>query len=177
MPHRKSAKLATWQVRLLVWSGVALWLTGTAWLVLHYFGQVEGEFGYEANPLEPWTLKAHGAAMIAALLGIGGLFVAHIGKGWTHRGQRVPGLVLSAFLVVLTVSGWLLYYAGSEALRVWNSLVHWTVGFAAPAAFMWHYINGKRQRPRSTRDRTAQGEAAPTDVAGATAPRARDRPD
>ncbi len=146
MRHRNTARLATWQVRLLVWSGLALWLTGAAWLVVHYFARVEGEFGPEANPLEPWMLKAHGAAMIAALLGLGGLFVAHIGKGWSHRGQRVAGLVLSGFLIVLIATGWLLYYAGDEALRDWSSTLHWIVGLAAPAAFAWHYVNGRKQR-------------------------------
>lgn len=153
MPHRKTARLAGWQVRLLCWSGAALWLTGAAWLVLHYFGRSEGEFGPGTNPLEPWMLKAHGAAMIAALLGFGGLFVVHIVKGWTHRAQRPAGLVLSGLTIVLIATGWLLYYAGGESLREWSSLVHWTLGLASPAVFIWHYVNGKRLRDRPKRSR------------------------
>ena len=151
MRHSKTARLAAWQVRLLVWSGLALWVSGAAWLGLHYFGQVQGEFGPETNPLEPWMLKVHGAAMIAALLGLGGLFVVHIAKGWAHKEQRIGGLVLSAFLLVLVASGWLLYYAGDETLRAWTSTIHWVLGLAAPAAFVWHYVNGKRLRSPARR--------------------------
>jgi hypothetical protein len=32
-------------------------MTGTAWLLLPYFGQTEGPFGLQANPLEPWSLR------------------------------------------------------------------------------------------------------------------------
>jgi hypothetical protein len=166
MQHRKTARLAAWQVRLLVWSGLALWLSGAVWLGLHYFGEVEGEFGTEPNPLEPWMLKAHGAAMIPALLGLGGLFVVHISKGWAHREQRVAGLVLSAFLVLLVASGWLLYYGGAEGLRESTSVAHWVLGLAAPAAFVWHYANGKRlrsparRRPAPTPRDTSRSRAA-----------------
>lgn len=148
MPHRRTARLARWQVRLLVSSGGALWLTGAAWLALHYFGQVEGEFGPEASPFEPWMLKLHGAAVIAALLGLGSLFVVHVGKGWAHRSQRPAGLTLSAATIVLILSGWLLYYAGGEGLRSWSGTVHWALGLVAPALFVWHYVNGQRLRAR-----------------------------
>ncbi len=175
MPHKNKARLTKWQVRLLVWSGLALWLSGAAWLWLHYYGQVQGEFGSEANPLEPWMLKVHGAAMIAALLGLGGLFVLHIPAGWAHRPQRTPGLVLSSALVLLVGTGWLLYYAGGEALRDWSSLAHWTFGLAAPAAFVWHYVNGRRQRLRNTGQRPMRRHASGAHVDGTAAPSDPDR--
>jgi cytochrome b561 len=90
-------------------------------------------------------------ALIPALLAIGGLFVAHIPKGWSHRHQRVAGLALSALLAVLVATGYLLYYAGGETLREWSGLVHWTLGLAVPAVFIWHYVNGWRRRSRNGR--------------------------
>ncbi|MEO6717546.1 MAG: hypothetical protein ABIM50_09930 [Novosphingobium sp.] len=151
MVHRRSAKLASWQIWLLTLSGSALWLSGSAWLLLHYYGQVKGEFGPEMNPLEPWMMKLHGLVLIPALLGIGGMFVAHIPKGWTHQHQRIAGIALCAFLGLLIISGYMLYYAGAEEVRNWTSIVHWSLGLALPAIFIWHYQNGLRARKRPAR--------------------------
>jgi hypothetical protein len=151
MPHRRSAKLATWQIWLLSLSGTGLWLTGGAWLLLHYFGQRQGEFGPEMSPLEPLTMKLHGLVLIPALLGIGGMFVAHIPKGWGHERQRIAGIALCLVLAVLILSGYMLYYVGGEALRDWTSLIHWSIGIGLPAIFAWHYINGLRARRKPSR--------------------------
>ena len=146
MPNLRSAKLASWQIWLLSLSGGGLWLTGAAWLLLHYFGQQPGEFGPAMNPLEPWMMILHGLVVVPLLLGVGGMFVAHIPKGWAFTHQRIAGIALGLVLVVLTVSGYLLYYLGDEALRAASSLIHWAIGLALPAVFVWHYVNGQRAR-------------------------------
>jgi hypothetical protein len=157
MPNTRSAKLARWQTRLLVISGGFLWLSGGAWLYFHYFGQIEGDFGPEANPLEAWLLRLHGFALIPALMGIGGLFIAHMPKGWNDVPQRNIGLALSMLLGVLIISGYLLYYLGGDSARSWTSIVHWSVGLGSPALFLWHYLRGKStkgknlKKPRSGR--------------------------
>ncbi|MFT3906259.1 MAG: hypothetical protein QM718_08150 [Steroidobacteraceae bacterium] len=142
--HLKTARLAGWQVRLLCWSGAALWLSGALWLLVHYFGRVQGEFGPEANPAEPWLLRLHGAALLALLLGVGSLLVVHVWRGWAYRQQRWIGLSLLILLGLLVLSGYLLYYAGDEALRAWDSVVHWSVGLVALPVFVWHYLHGRR---------------------------------
>lgn len=144
--HRRSARLSSWQLWLILLSGAALWLSGAVWLALHYFGQVEGEFGVEPNPLEPWFLRLHGLAEIPALLAIGGLFIAHIPKGWTHRHQRLAGVSLCAALSILIASGYLLYYASGEQLRASTSVLHWVCGLMSLPVFLWHYLNGRRIR-------------------------------
>lgn len=151
MPNRRTARIAAWQIWLLSLSGAGLWLSGGAWLLLHYFGQTPGEYGPEMNPLEPWMMKLHGLVLIPALLGIGGMFVAHIPKGWAHQPQRVAGITLCAVLAVLIVSGYMLYYVGDDVLREWTSLAHWIIGIALPAAFLWHYLNGLAVRRKKGR--------------------------
>lgn len=146
MPHHRTAKLSSWQIHMLCWSGAGLLLSGATWLLLHYFGQIDGEFGPEINPFEPWMMKLHGLFLIPALLGIGAMFVAHIPKGWNHKEQRVLGISLGAALLGLTSSGYLLYYAGGETLRAWTSMIHWTTGLIMPVIFVWHYWNGDRLR-------------------------------
>lgn len=150
MPHHRTAKLARWQFHLLCWSGAGLWLSGAAWLLLHYCAQREGEFGPEMNPLEPWMMKLHGLVLIPALLGLGGLLLVHIPKGWDWKRahQRLTGLILSAILAVLIISGYMLYYVGGENLRAWTSVGHWGIGLGLPAIFLWHWLHARMARRR-----------------------------
>jgi hypothetical protein len=137
--NRRTAKLARWQIWLLTSSGAALWLTGGLWLLLHHYGQVQGNFGPETHPLEPWMLRLHGLALIPVLLGAGGLMVAHIPRGWHYPHQRVAGVVLGVLLLTLILTGYLLYYVSSDSLRSWSSFIHWVLGLALPVIFIWHY--------------------------------------
>jgi hypothetical protein len=162
MQHLRTAKLARWQIQLLSWSGGVLWLTGVAWLLLHYFGRIKGEFGPEANPLEPWMLRFHGLAMIVSLLGVGTLLVVHVWKGWAHRHQRLVGCVLLAAVALLVLTGYLLYYVGNEEDRSWVSLVHWLLGVALPVVFIIHYRRGRRLA-RMSAARRAEEAAWPRD--------------
>lgn len=155
MSNTRSARLARWQIWLLTVSGTALWLSGAAWLLLHNYGQVDGEFGSETNPLEPWMLRLHGLALIPALLGFGGLFVAHMPKGWKDRKQRNVGIGLTAFLCVLILSGYLLYYLGSDGPRELASLIHWVIGLAVPIIFIWHYVS-RTEAKRARKNKQAQ---------------------
>ncbi len=152
MPNTRSAKLARWQIWLLIISGSVLWLSGAAWLLLHYYGQVEGEFGLETNPLEPWILRLHGLVLIPALLGFGGLFVVHMPKGWKDRHQHNIGIGLTALIGVLILTGYLLYYVGDDGLRSWSSIAHWGIGLATPVIFIWHYLGHKPKLARKKRD-------------------------
>lgn len=144
MPNTRLARLARWQIMLLTISGSVLWLSGAAWLLLHYYGQAQSEFGAETNPLEPWLLRLHGLVLIPALLGFGGLFVAHMPKGWSNRTQRFIGIGLTAVLAILILSGYMLYYVGNDALRSGTSIVHWALGLAVPGVFIWHYLFGRK---------------------------------
>ena len=158
MPNTRSAKLARWHVMLLTISGTLLWLSGAAWLLLHYYGQLQGEFGPETNPLEPWLLRLHGLVLIPALLGFGGLFIVHIPKGWNEQKQRIAGIALTAIFSLLILTGYLLYYLGSETLRDWTSLIHWAIGLGSPAIFVWHYLG---RTARKTANKPRQRERAP----------------
>jgi hypothetical protein len=150
MPNTRSAKLARWQIWLLSVSGTLLWLSGAVWLLLHYYGKVQGEFGPENNPLEAWFLRLHGFTLIPILLGIGGLFIVHFPKGWKDKRQRVIGLGLAVVGGVLILSGYMLYYVGLEWLRDWTSVVHWVIGLASPILFIWHY-QGRRPVKKSAK--------------------------
>jgi hypothetical protein len=118
-------------------------LSGIVWLVAHYFLSVEGEYGPQIHPLEPWMLKVHGAAAMATLIAYGSLLPVHVRRAWAIRRNILLGAGLVAVMLLLTVTGYLLYYAGGENTRPIISAVHWILGLAVPAVLAWHVVSGR----------------------------------
>jgi len=138
-------RLSLWNKRLL-YSGTALLFgSGVLWLVLHYFGYTQGEFGNAPHPLEPLFLKLHGAAAMIFLMLLGSLLRVHIPRGWTSEKNRVLGTVLGAFNLLLIVSAYALYYLANEETRPWISATHWILGLALPLLLVVHIIVGRRR--------------------------------
>ena len=48
-------------------------------------------------------------------------------------------------MLLLTITGYLLYYAGGEETRPIISAVHWILGVIVPALLAWHVVSGKRR--------------------------------
>lgn len=144
MLHMRTARLTRWQILLLSISGSLLWLSGGLWLLLHYFGQIHGDFGPEPNPWQPWLLRLHGFVLIPTLLGVGGLLVVHVPMGWRSKAQRSTGVALLIVIGVLILSGYMLYYVGDDGVRNWTSVTHWTIGLVMPLLFLWHYLLARK---------------------------------
>ena len=124
----------------------AVFASGAAWAGLHWFARVEGEFGPQFHPAEPWLLKAHGAAAMAVLIVLGTLLPIHVQRGWQAGHNRFSGAGLLAVFGVLILSGYGLYYIGEENVRACASLAHTWIGLALPAILAWHIIRGHRLR-------------------------------
>ena len=126
----------------------ALWITGAVWLLLRYFMRPTGEFGEMPHPLEPWTMRLHGLAAFAVLWLLGQLWIVHIVPSWrSHR--RSTGILLSAIMGALIVTGYLLYYAGDGGPRAWISVAHWAIGLALVGPLLFHSL---RHRSRGWRN-------------------------
>jgi hypothetical protein len=137
------------------WPAAVLFASGALWLVFHYFLPTQGEFGPAPHPLEHWWLRLHGGAAMLALLVVGSLVPIHIRRGWHQRRNLPLGIALSATLLLLTLSGYALYYFGSEEARPWISMLHWGVGIASPLALVWHVASGRRLRRQNTSGQAA----------------------
>ncbi len=133
----------------VVWTAAFLFATGALWLVFHYFIRAQGEFGPGPHPLEHWWLRLHGAAAMLALVVVGSLLPIHVRRGWHQRRNLPLGVALVSAVLLLTVSGYALYYAGGEQARTWISLFHWIVGLASPMVMVWHMANGRLTARRS----------------------------
>ena len=140
-----SIRLAPWHQAAVYGATVALVVSGLVWVVLHYFAQQKGDFGPSPHPLEPWMLRIHGAAAMAGLVIFGSLLPIHIRRAWALRRNIFLGIALVTFMLLLTATAYLLYYAGDEKLRPIISLMHWIIGLAVAPLLTWHVISGRLQ--------------------------------
>jgi hypothetical protein len=120
--------------------GIGLWLSGGLWLICHYFGQRQGEFGMGPHPLEPWLLKLHGACAFGVIWALGLLWGVHIAPGLAAGERRRSGAVMLGLALWLVLSGYLLYYVGQEWLRAVTGLLHWAVGLLIPVFLFAHRL-------------------------------------
>jgi hypothetical protein len=146
---REGMRLSWRHKRLLYSSLGALFVSGVAWLILHYFVHVNGDFGPTAHPLEPWCLKVHGAVALIFVAILGSLVRGHIRLGWRMGVNRPSGSTVLGANAFLIASGWALYYVGGEPLRAWASRGHWVVGVALPALTAVHVWRGRSTRRRA----------------------------
>jgi hypothetical protein len=155
-----AVRLAPWHRRAVYVATVALVASGLLWLMLHFWMAVPGEFGETTHPLEPWMLRLHGAAAMAGLVLYGSLLPIHVQRAWSVGRNVALGIALSSLLLLLTVSGYLLYYAGGEDTRPVISALHWIVGLAVPALLVWHVVAGRRRPPATDANREVARDPA-----------------
>jgi hypothetical protein len=142
--HRPGFRLERWHRRGLYAAGLVLLASGVAWMVLHYAMRPVSEYGETVHPLEPWTMKLHGAAAMAALFLVGGMVHLHIRRAHKAGHNRFTGWAMIATMLFLAVSGYGLYYVAGEADRPVWSVLHWVVGLAAAVLFVAHIVIGRK---------------------------------
>ena len=141
-------RLPRWQRLLLYGSMAALWITGLLWLVVHHFVQVQGELGPRPHWSERWWLDLHGLFVFLGLPVLGPLLLQHAPRGWRTGRSRRLGLTLVIVLVWLVLTGYALYYFPELLSPGIVSILHWTVGLAAPLLLVVHIRSGRRKRRR-----------------------------
>lgn len=149
--HHPSAPPRPINLRLERWHrycvyGACSWLlvTGVLWLLAHWFMRAPGEFGAAVHPLEPWSMKLHGAGAMLLLFFIGSLLNGHIRRALKTGRNLSSGWSMIALLLALTVSGYGLYYfAGEDSRPLW-SLLHWAIGLGLPGLLVAHIALGRK---------------------------------
>jgi MFS family permease len=126
---------------------VSAWLvaTGVLWLLAHYLMRPVAEFGESVHPLEPWSMKLHGAGAMFALFIIGSLLNNHIRRALRARRNLLSGWSMISALVALTISGYALYYIASEQSRPFWSAAHWIAGLVFPLTLIVHIALAERR--------------------------------
>lgn len=147
---RPHIHLRPWQRRCVDGAGALLLASGIVWLAVHY--TVGAGSGALPNPAEPWAMRLHGAAAMAALFALGLVAAGHVPQGWRatvpprSRRQRSLGIGLLVLSALLVASGYLLYYFVPEDWRAALGIVHSAAGVLAAAVLLWHRSWRRRQR-------------------------------
>lgn len=92
------------------------------------------ETGWERGLL----MKVHGAAAMATLVLLGALLARHVPTGWSAGTNRISGVAVLVACGWLLVTGYALYYSGSDSLRYWAGETHFWVGVGVAAVFGLH---------------------------------------
>jgi hypothetical protein len=121
----------------------ALWLSGVAWLVLHYGFAQATPYGPLPHPWEPQLLRVHGVLAVGAVFLFGWLTAVHLSARWSAARNRVSGLMLAGTATLLVVSGYALYY-GTGMAHTAAAWTHRVLGVGALLAALPHWW---RKRP------------------------------
>ena len=139
-----SLRLERWQRQAIYASVGALAVSGLLWLGAHFLWRPVSQFGEGVSPLEPWSMKLHGAATLLFLFLVGTMLNTHIRRALRGRRNRISGWVVIGLIALLTFSGYGLYYlAGENARPIWSNL-HWIVGLGFAAGLVLHIMLGRR---------------------------------
>src|SRR4051812_26575451 len=111
----EAVRLPRWLRWTVYVASAALFISGALWLVVHY-GLRKGPDDFP-HPTEPWILRVHGLATMVGLFVYGSLLRAHMINAWNLGRNRITGACIATGLVLLTATGYLLYYAGGETAR------------------------------------------------------------
>ncbi len=139
--ERGSLRFARTRRYTIYFISIGVFVTGVLWLIYHYFLRTPGPFGFQNNPLEGWWLQLHGGFSFASLWVFGLLWSIHILRGWNMRWRRWSGGALVATVVLLTITGWGLYYFDSRVVREWTSIIHWVIGLISLVLFFLHWLS------------------------------------
>ena len=139
-----SLRLERWQRRALYASVIVLAGSGLLWLAAHFWWRPVTQFGEGVSPLEPWSMKLHGAATLLFLFLLGTMLNTHIRRALRNRRNLSSGWIVIGLIICLILSGYGLYYLSGETARpVWSTL-HWVVGIAFAAGIVLHIFLGRR---------------------------------
>ena len=125
--------------------GAGVWLTGVGWMAAHYVFQPRDATAFSGNS-EPQWLKWHGGFAVLAIWTGGILWGLHIVKAWQMHRLRWSGGSLAASLLLLILSGYLLYYVADDRARGAISLLHQVLGIAILAAYLTHRLAKRPSR-------------------------------
>ena len=133
--------------------GAGLWTSGLLWLLLDLFFARQEQFGRTPHPLQAPLLLIHGVIAILAMYTLGWVSARHVMRWWTAGERRLSGGVFTTVLIVLTLSGFALFFASDDRWQRLAKLTHEALGVAITLLAAQHWFFGKRayrsHEPRS----------------------------
>ncbi len=125
---------------------VALWASGLLWLLLDQFFGRQGQFGPTPHPLQAPLLLLHGVVALVAAYTLGWISARHVLRWWTAGERRISGGVLTSVVIVLSVSGFALFFVSDDAGQRVARLTHEALGLAVALFAIQHWAFAARSR-------------------------------
>ena len=140
--------------RLAVFSILGgLWITGCLWLMLDQFFARPGTFGPMPHPWQPALLLVHGVVAIVGMYLLGWVTARHVVRWWPGRLRRLSGATLSAFLLLLVVSGFALFFLSDDRWQHLAALSHDFLGVGVTVFGIQHWFFASRRDMRKAASR------------------------
>jgi hypothetical protein len=128
--------------RRALYAAVAvLTVTGAGWMLADWQKDPAGPEAWQTMAAN--LLMVHGGTAMIMLMLLGALFPLHVRQSWRSGRNRLSGPTMIGINAALIVTGFGLYYAGSELLRAWISDIHIAAGFVLPALLALHIWVGR----------------------------------
>jgi hypothetical protein len=124
----------------------SLWLSGCVWLWLDQFAAGHGPFGTIPHPWAAPVLLLHGIIAVASLYFLGWMTARHVAHWWPRHRRRRSGGTFAGCLVLLTVSGFALFFLTDEGWQQGTARLHDIVGLAVTAFGLQHGFFVRRGR-------------------------------
>jgi hypothetical protein len=115
-----------------------LWLSGVAWLVLHFAFAQQTQFGPLPNPWEAVLMRLHGVLAVGGVFLLGWIVGGHTIERWGSARKRLSGLLLVASAALLLASGYALYYTTGAPHEVASRAHEW-LGAGSLVAALAHW--------------------------------------
>ncbi len=131
----------------------ALWLSGCAWLLLDEFFQSTGPFGVTPHPWEGAVLTLHGIVALVSTYLFGWLTARHLLARWPARTRRLSGAVLAGFFMMLTLSGFALFFVSDDRWQHLAAVAHDALGLGVLVFAIQHWFFARRRDMRSADSR------------------------
>jgi len=123
----------------------ALWLSGSYWLLLHYFFARPSDFGPVEHPWSAAILRIHGWIAVAAVFLLGWITARHVSDRWPQVIKRVSGVGIASVAAILALTGYALYYT-TDRLHDFAGAIHEVLGGAAILLALAHWRPHRRAR-------------------------------
>ena len=128
---RQLGKMPVWQRGFVITGMLICSVTGSAYLLGHEFQIERALLG---NHL---VLAGHGLSAMLASIALGSILPFHLKAGYQSKRKRFSGFTQLGFLLILVITGGLLYYGPAE-LREPTIQLHWLTGLVFFAIFIFH---------------------------------------
>ncbi|MBU3584162.1 hypothetical protein ICN41_09205 [Polynucleobacter sp. 15G-AUS-farblos] len=130
---RQLGKMPGWQRAFVMTGMLACSVTGSAYLLGHEFQIERALLG---NHL---VLAGHGLTAMLACIALGSVLPFHLKAGYQSKRKRFSGFTQLGFLLILLISGGMLYYGPAE-LREITIQLHWLTGLVFFVIFIFHSL-------------------------------------